>query len=179
MLFVEHFETNPAQLLPRVHVRFGIDIGFVYAGLTGGESRNEWTCLGDAVNIASRLMQEARWDEALVSARVREAGTQHFDFRPFGERLLKGRTKPEPLFLARESIPASESGARPSRNWRARLLWLENRTMPCSQPMSLSIWRTCFAVAESPHGRCRPFTRPLRWPNRPAIRMASSTRSTS
>ncbi|MDQ7779585.1 MAG: tetratricopeptide repeat protein [Planctomycetota bacterium] len=78
--------------------RVGVDTGLAYAGIVGGLRRNEWTCIGDCVNVSARLMTEAQWGEARVSSRVCEAGSGHFEFVGAGAVCLKGKTLPEETY---------------------------------------------------------------------------------
>jgi class 3 adenylate cyclase len=76
----------------------GIDAGLVYSGLLGGERRNEWTCIGDAVNTSARLMTEAEKGQTLTSARVQKAADKRWEFADKGTRILKGKAKQEQVF---------------------------------------------------------------------------------
>lgn len=50
--------------------RAGLTGGTVYAGIMGGDERCEYTVMGDVVNLAARLMQEAEWGQVLTTDRV-------------------------------------------------------------------------------------------------------------
>jgi class 3 adenylate cyclase len=76
----------------------GIDAGLVYSGLLGGERRNEWTCIGDAVNTSARLMTAADKGQTLTSARVQKAADKRWEFADKGTRILKGKAKQEQVF---------------------------------------------------------------------------------
>lgn len=53
-------------------VGIGITTGLAYTGVVGSDNCNDYTALGDAVNIASRLQSEAGPGEILVDERVYE-----------------------------------------------------------------------------------------------------------
>ncbi|MCB9893157.1 MAG: AAA family ATPase [Planctomycetes bacterium] len=95
-----------AQALPTVGlsdiggvtVSAGIDAGLVYSGLLGGERRNEWTCIGDAVNTSARLMTAAESGQTLTSSRISKASEKRWEFQDKGTRILKGKAKEEQVF---------------------------------------------------------------------------------
>jgi class 3 adenylate cyclase len=84
--------------MPGITVAAGIDAGLVYSGLLGGERRNEWTCIGDAVNTSARLMTEAERGQTLASARVQKGADKRWEFADKGTRILKGKAKQEQVF---------------------------------------------------------------------------------
>lgn len=90
--------------LKGVSVSAGIDAGLVYSGILGGSARNEWTCIGDAVNTAARLMTAAEPGQTLVSQRVTSASEKRWEFANKGTRILKGKEK--------EAVVFSPSGLR-------------------------------------------------------------------
>jgi adenylate cyclase len=77
---------------PFVEVGVGLDWGEAYIGKVGRRQLNDFTAVGDVVNVASRLQGEAAGGEILASARVVERLGE-----PFGERVevsLKGKAEP-------------------------------------------------------------------------------------
>jgi class 3 adenylate cyclase len=82
----------------RLGVGVGVASGQVTVGVIGGASRLEYTAVGAAVNLASRLCSEAAHGEVLVAERTRklvEASALARELRA-GEALrLKGFAKPE------------------------------------------------------------------------------------
>ncbi|WP_434384806.1 response regulator [Melittangium boletus] len=79
----------------------GINTGVAVAGNIGGAVRAEYTCIGDAVNVAARLCALAGPGEILVGERTvtvlpgHEAG-----FEELPPVRLKGKPHPVPLFRA-------------------------------------------------------------------------------
>lgn len=78
-------------------VGVGVASGFVTVGVIGAASRLEYTAVGPAVNLASRLCSEAAHGEVLIDARTKEllgAESGRGELRP-GEALqLKGFQQP-------------------------------------------------------------------------------------
>ena len=60
--------------LNRINLRVGVNSGLMQAGILGSEYRMEYTVVGDAVNLASRLCDAAQPGEALVSESVYNNG---------------------------------------------------------------------------------------------------------
>jgi class 3 adenylate cyclase len=79
----------------------GINKGEVVAGNVGSPAYMSFTIIGDAVNIASRLMQRARAGEMLLSDRVMDAlrsGGFQVDAVSLPPLTLRGRSEPIALY---------------------------------------------------------------------------------
>ena len=75
-----------------LRVRVGINTGPVVVGIVGTQSANEYTAMGDAVNVAARMQALARPGTVLVSAathRFVAAVTESVDV---GQLAVKGKT---------------------------------------------------------------------------------------
>lgn len=86
---------------PTISVGIGLNFGEVFAGNIGSHRRLEYTVLGDAVNVASRLCSEAGPDEVLVSGSLREATRDPWVFEPLAPVALKGKAQAVPVFRVR------------------------------------------------------------------------------
>ena len=87
----------------------GITVGDVFCGVTGSVKRREYTCLGDSVNLAARLMQKAGTlvaggDEdapcggVLVDAKLRDRVGPVLQFASLGEITVKGKSEKISIF---------------------------------------------------------------------------------
>jgi adenylate cyclase len=72
----------------------GIDFGYATLGEIGFEGRRDYGVIGNVVNLASRLCDEAASGQILLSQRVYAAVEQGLDVEPAGEFMLKGILKP-------------------------------------------------------------------------------------
>ncbi|OCJ13399.1 cyclase [Rhizobium sp. AC44/96] len=80
---------------PELFTRFGLHSGPAVVGSFGAISRQQYTAMGDTINVASRLegLNKDYQTSILVSEAVRDAVADHFDLRPLGLVHLKGRAE--------------------------------------------------------------------------------------
>src|SRR5208283_2802163 len=76
----------------RFQVRYGINTGNTIVGNFGSDERMDYTVLGHAVNMASRICQTAEPDQILIGPETFEKikGQKLFSLRKIGTRQLKG-----------------------------------------------------------------------------------------
>lgn len=89
--------------MPQVEVRIGINSGEMMAGLMGSEDRMEYTVVGDAVNLASRLSNLANAGEVLIGEAVYGVDAHghatanslrdRIKVSPFSQMTVKGKTE--------------------------------------------------------------------------------------
>lgn len=79
---------------PGLELRIGLEAGLVFAGMVGAPARWEYTVMGDAVNVAARLMSSAQVGEVLAGPAIygRLAGACEAE-----ARALRVKGKPGPI----------------------------------------------------------------------------------
>ncbi len=76
----------------RFRQRIGINTGHLFAGNAGApDLRQEYTLMGDDINMAARLMSNAGWREILISQKTQEHVTAFFELQDRGEMKVKGK----------------------------------------------------------------------------------------
>lgn len=105
---------------PQIGMRVGLHTGPLVMGGLGGAKRQEFTVIGDAVNVAARLES---YDKGFVdpenpSARCRVLASSDtidrlngaFDVAKVGEATLKGKSAPVTIFLVRPGSSTKSPG---------------------------------------------------------------------
>jgi class 3 adenylate cyclase/tetratricopeptide (TPR) repeat protein len=78
------------KLKKEVKIKAGIAFGPVYAGIIGSEKRGEYTVIGEIVNLASRLMQNAHSNEIYTDNNIYKQVGESYAFIPLGKVKLRG-----------------------------------------------------------------------------------------
>lgn len=88
-------EANAGNGRPALFTRFGLHTGAAVVGSFGAISRQQYTAMGDTINVASRLegLNKEFGTSILVSAAIHAAVADRFQLHPLGLVQLKGRAE--------------------------------------------------------------------------------------
>ncbi len=86
---------NRERNLPHpLDIHIGINTGPVIAGMMGSDTRQDFTVMGDTVNLASRLADAAGPGTVVAAENTCRLTAGYFAFEPLGEIQVKGREHP-------------------------------------------------------------------------------------
>lgn len=90
---------NPPPRLAAIRdIRIGISQGLMRVGTYGSDTRLTYGVLGDATNMAARLMTQAEPQQICVSAHVAAQVAAGFDVADLGWHSFKGKSEPQQVF---------------------------------------------------------------------------------
>jgi class 3 adenylate cyclase/tetratricopeptide (TPR) repeat protein len=99
-VLAEHMHERGLEGADAVRMRVGINSGEVLVGTLAG---TDYTAMGDAVNLASRLQTAAPPSGVLVGSATHALTSHTFEYQSRGELQVKGREQPEATWLALEA----------------------------------------------------------------------------
>ncbi len=92
-----------------IPIRIGVNRGPVFAGEVGPPYRRTFTVMGDAVNLAARLMAKAERSQVLASAGVLERSRTAFATQALPPFFVKGKSKPVQAYAVGEAAGTQET----------------------------------------------------------------------
>ncbi len=135
--------TQRAKGASDLRIRVGINTGPVVVGIIGTETANEYTAMGDAVNVAARMQSNARAGTVLVAAATYRFISPLVDAVDVGLLELKGKTDSVQAY----EITGLRAGARATRG----LVGL--RAPMVGRDAQLTRLREVFGVVRAGQGR--------------------------
>ncbi len=98
---LERTEPSSAGPLPSPRFHIGINSGPALVGNIGSEDYRNFTAIGDAINLASRLQGIAGPGQVVIGPDTAHAVQGTFDLEPLGPVRVKGRREPVAAFQIR------------------------------------------------------------------------------
>lgn len=111
---------------PEIRVGIGINTGIAVAGNMGSVKRLNYTVLGESVNVASRLCDQAGPGEILVSGHTFRETADHIQAREYKSIAMKGISKPIKVFKVEKIKESVRSAVKPINGLLIFLLLLFN-----------------------------------------------------
>ncbi|MHC4108293.1 MAG: adenylate/guanylate cyclase domain-containing protein, partial [Planctomycetota bacterium] len=107
-------KSHKAEAGVEFKMRIGIHCGLVLAGGVGSYVRRDYSVMGDAVNLASRLESSAAPGTILVSHRIRARTRGQFEFGQVQHLKVKGKEKPVEAYELLREVSDTEAHRRHS-----------------------------------------------------------------
>ncbi|MFK7868813.1 MAG: adenylate/guanylate cyclase domain-containing protein [Roseobacter sp.] len=95
---MEELSLQWKQMGHRLGFGVGVSLGYATVGMVGYEDRSDYTASGTSINLASRLCDEARTGEILLSPHALAAVKEDYITETVGEISLKGMREPLEVF---------------------------------------------------------------------------------
>jgi adenylate cyclase len=94
-----------AEGRPALDIGIGISTGPMIAGNIGSEAIMSYTVIGDSVNLGARLesLNKQYGTRIIISEATREALPDRYLFRPLGDVVVKGKTRPVAIYEVKEN----------------------------------------------------------------------------
>lgn len=93
-------------------LHIGINSGLVLAGGVGSRGRQQYSVLGDAVNLAARLDDVAERGEIFVGEETVRLALDQFEFVALGAMRFKGKAEPQPVWQLIRALPQAPTHRR-------------------------------------------------------------------
>jgi class 3 adenylate cyclase/tetratricopeptide (TPR) repeat protein len=125
---------------PRIPVRIGVNAGPVFVGSVGPFYRRTYTVMGDAVNLAARVMAKAAPGQLLATDAVLDRSQLRFRRTPLEPFMVKGKSAPVQAYEVGEAEENATVALRDEQPFVGR-------------EHELSVLRDALELARHGHGR--------------------------
>ena len=85
-------------MVPQLGFGIGIHYGDAVLGLVGTEKRIDYTAIGDSVNTAKRIQENAAEGQILISKDAYDNVFSHIKIKPVEPIIAKGKREPVEVF---------------------------------------------------------------------------------
>ncbi|MEA2197697.1 MAG: hypothetical protein QOJ25_1748 [Solirubrobacteraceae bacterium] len=96
---------------PTLPIRIGVNRGHVFTGEVGPEYRRTYAVMGDAVNLAARLMAKAPWGTIFTTPGVLQRSKTQFEQIPVKPFMVKGKSRPVEAWEVGKVLGAAPPGS--------------------------------------------------------------------
>ncbi len=87
---------------PVIQIGIGVNTGIVTAGYMGSEKALSYTVIGDNVNLAARIMAQAKGMEMFITRATYERVKDYFDIEQRESIMVKGKSMPIEIFCVKK-----------------------------------------------------------------------------
>ena len=87
---------------PVIQIGVGVNTGIVTAGYMGSEKALSYTVIGDNVNLAARIMAQAKGMEMFITRATYERVKDYFDIEQRESIMVKGKSMPIEIFCVKK-----------------------------------------------------------------------------
>lgn len=104
LAMLEERDRINVEVAEPIRVGIGLASGVMVAGCIGAENRNDYTVVGERVNLAARLCSTAKAGEVLVDDATRDRMGPSFPSEPMAPLTLKGFAEAMPAFRVQRGV---------------------------------------------------------------------------
>jgi len=126
------------------NIRVGLNSGLVLLGQIGSAQKGEFTAMGDTINLAARMEQNAPTDGILITAETAQLLGGHFELEAQPPLIIKGKDEPISTFrvlrrLTPSTLLSNQPTAAPMIGRQKELRTLQDAWLQATQNAQTSI----------------------------------------
>ena len=130
LLMLAALQAQPQAPHGKLQLRIGLNTGNVFAGNVGSVARKEYTVMGDAVNVAARIMTAAAWGEIRCATATAQLVRHALTCDDHRSVVVKGKREPLELLRLtgeREGAATTSAPTAPLIGRADELAWLRDQ----------------------------------------------------